>query len=245
MQRAIEIHQEQNGKSLRAICSQAKEECLKEDGKVIKLSKSTLQRCINGGRSHIEAHKKQKLLNKAEEDMIIHNIIESAARGIPLNHQHIKEKVNTITCARRGDSFLGVGKNWTSRFIAGHNDQLGSYWSRALDHSHARAVNPFTHEEYFELLRLTIEGKGRDDVIPPELIYGCDETGFQKGVGQKEQVFGAKGKHVQHQQRSGDRELITAIITICGDGTVLPLAVIFKGKGFQVTWKQNNPMNAS
>jgi hypothetical protein len=72
-----------------------------------------------------------------------------------------------------------------------------------------------------------------------------DESGFQKGVGQKERVFGASGQKIQHQQRSRDRENITVIITICGDGTSTAPAVIFKGEGFQASWKQNNPVNAS
>jgi hypothetical protein len=48
-----------------------------------------------------------------------------------------------------------------------------------------------------------------------------------------------------YQQRSGDRENITVIVTICGDGMTTPPAVIFKGEGFQVSWKQENPLNAS
>jgi len=45
-------------------------------------------------------------------------------------------------------------------------------------------VNPTNHNQYFDLLEKVIEGDGGDDVIPPELRYGVDETGLQKGVGQ-------------------------------------------------------------
>lgn len=37
---------------------------------------------------------------------------------------------------------------------------------------------------------------------------------------------------------------MTVIATICGDGTALAPAVIFKGKGYQVQWAENNPLNA-
>jgi hypothetical protein len=140
---------------------------------------------------------------------------------------------------------MGVGQNWTHRFTSDHNDRIGAYWSKALDKSRAQAVNPNTRADYFALLNTVTEGMGGDDRIPTELNYGVDESGFQKGVGQRERVFGAKGKKIQHQQRSGDRENITVIVTICADGTSTAPAVIFKGEGFQSSWKQNNPANAS
>jgi hypothetical protein len=102
-----------------------------------------------------------------------------------------------------------------------------------------------TKEHYFDLLEQIIEGKGGDDRIPPELIYGVDESGFQKGLGQKERVIGGSGKKRQHQQRSGDRENITVLVYICGDGTSGPPLVIYKGEAFQASWKQDNPLNAS
>ncbi|KIL70546.1 hypothetical protein M378DRAFT_49547, partial [Amanita muscaria Koide BX008] len=80
--------------------------------------------------------------------------------------------------------------------------------------------------------------------IPPELIYGADESGFQSGVGTRERVIGRQGKKVQHQQRSGGRENMTVLVTICADGTSLAPAVIFKGMGYQTSWKQENPLNA-
>ncbi|KZP28033.1 CENP-B protein, partial [Athelia psychrophila] len=74
--------------------------------------------------------------------------------------------------------------------------------------------------------------------------YGVDETGIQPGGGTRERVIGTKGKKVQHQQRDGNRENITVIVSICADGTSLPPAVIFKGLAFQLKWEQDNPLNA-
>ncbi|KAJ7728731.1 hypothetical protein B0H16DRAFT_1232203, partial [Mycena metata] len=112
--------------------------------------------------------------------------------------------------ARWGDEFPadGVGKQWTRRFVSDHHE-LSTYWSAPLDKSRARAVNPMTKKDYFDLLERVIEGKGGDDRILDENIYGADESGFQKGLGQKERVIGETGKKRQHQQRSGDRENIT------------------------------------
>ncbi|EJF61425.1 CENP-B protein, partial [Dichomitus squalens LYAD-421 SS1] len=71
-----------------------------------------------------------------------------------------------------------------------------------------------------------------------------DETGIQEGVGLKERVLGPAGQKVQYQQRSGERENITVVVTICADGTSIPPAVIFKGQAFHTKWKQNNPLKA-
>ena len=86
-------------------------------------------------------------------------------------------------------------------------------------------------------------GEG-EEPIPDELIWGTDETGIQQGLGTRQRIIGPTGKKVQHQQRSGDRENITVIVTICADGTSLPPAVIFKGESFQTSWRQDNPLNA-
>ncbi|KAH7867949.1 hypothetical protein F5879DRAFT_780210, partial [Lentinula edodes] len=71
-----------------------------------------------------------------------------------------------------------------------------------------------------------------------------DESGLQKGVGQKTRGLGGAKKKIQHQQRSGDYENITVLVTICGDGMSIAPAVIYKGEGFHTKWKQDNPLNA-
>ncbi|KAK0451962.1 uncharacterized protein EV420DRAFT_1231729, partial [Desarmillaria tabescens] len=99
--------------------------------------------------------------------------------------------------------------NWAKHFMEKHSHEIQSFWSHPLDHSHARAVNPHTKEEFFTLLEAMIEEGGGDDVIPPELIYRTDETGIQSGIGVKERVYGPQGAKIQHQQWSRDRENIT------------------------------------
>jgi Tc5 transposase DNA-binding domain len=251
MQRAIYIyHQEQRlpkPRSQTKICQQAEAECFQMTKKVVKLSSSTLDRRVKGGQSHKEYHKGQRWLNDEENEAVLLDITLNAQRGFPLTHRRIKEHVDEIARARHGNAFpvTGVGKKWTHRFVSDNKDRISAYWSKPLDHARARAVNPATKVHYFKMLREVMEGDGKDDVIPPELQYGVDESGFQKGVGQKERVFGASGQKIQHQRRSGDRENITVIVTICGDGTSTAPAVIFKGEGFQARWKQNNPLNAS
>ncbi|THV02099.1 hypothetical protein K435DRAFT_817878 [Dendrothele bispora CBS 962.96] len=200
--------------------SDLEQECLQETKKRIKVSETTL-------------HDRE--------------VSFYAERGFPLDHKRLKEHADAIARARHVDNFpeAGVGKDWTARFASDHNDCIGMYWTHALDRSRARAVNAYNHEHYFDLLEEVVEGKGGDDVIPDELKYGTDESGLQRGVGLKTRAFGAKGTKVQQQQRSGDRENITVIVTICGDGTSTTPGVIYKGEGFQAKWKQDNPLNCS
>ena len=178
-----------------------------------------------------------------EEETILKYLVALGDRGFPLNHRRLKELVDVIL--RRpdhyGPEFKGVGIRWTERFVQRHSDRIGMYWSSGLDTKRGRAVNPTANAKWQELLRQLLE----DFNLQAEDIYGTDETGFMTGVGLKERVIGRRGKKVQHQQRGGNRETITVIPTICADGTSIPPAVIFKGKSYQVRWKQNNPLHAS
>lgn len=132
-----------------------------------------------------------------------------------------------------------------SCFVEKHSDHLSSYWCHPLEHSRAHAGNPHTKEAYFNLLEGAIIGEEDKEPVSPELMFATDETGVQQGLGTWQRIIGPKGKKVQHQQRSGDRENTTVIVTICAYGTSLPPAVIFKGELFQTTWRQNNPLNMS
>ncbi len=114
-----------------------------------------------------------------------------------------------------------------------------------MDHSRARAVNPITKEHFYGLLDKVIQGEGEDDVILTENIYGADETGIQGGIGVKHKVYGPADQSIQHEQRGGDHENITVLVSICADGTSLVPPVIFKGKGYNMDWDQENPLNCS
>ncbi len=143
--------------------------------------------------------------------------------------------------ARLGESFQGVGVNFVARWVEQQYQHLDMYFSHSIEHKRGRAVNPKNNEDYFKLLGSTLEKKG----IMADTLFAADESGFQTGTGMKERVVGKVGKKIQYQQRDGNRETITVMVTICADGTAIPPAVIFKGKSYLVKWLQNNPLNAS
>lgn len=105
-------------------------------------------------------------------------------------------------------------------------------------------MNPHTNAAWFDLLGETLMMGDNGQPVAQECIWAADEAGFQPSTGTaQERVISAADKKVQHQQRAGSRENITVIVTIGADGSSLPPAVIFKGKLYQMKWKQDNPAN--
>jgi hypothetical protein len=253
MQKAIDMYHKQHEhpntntkkKGYREVCLEMEQACLRETKMKILLSSSTLQRRVQGGRGIREFNAEKAWLSEQQAEIVITCAVQEAERGFPFSHRRLREHVDEICRARYGDDFPGVGKRWTDRFVEKHSDRLKPYWSRPLDGARARAVNPITKEAFFTTLKSTINGEEGEEPIRPECMYGTDETGIQEGIGTKERVLGGAGKKVQHQQRSGERENITVIVTICADGTSIPPAIIYKGEGYQTSWKQDNPLNAS
>lgn len=45
---------------------------------------------------------------------------------------------------------------------------------------------------------------------------------------------------IQHIQRGGNRENVTVMITVCGDGSALVPTVLFKGKHIMKDWESWN-----
>ncbi|KDQ11614.1 hypothetical protein BOTBODRAFT_135684 [Botryobasidium botryosum FD-172 SS1] len=158
-----------------------------------------------------------------EVTLAISYIGEIGSRGFPLSHERLKQHVDEI------------------RFVEKHSDRIKMSWATPLDSKRARAVNPHTNTAWFCLLKETIVVYK----IVEETTYAADEFGCNGTDGQRERVMGQVKGSPQYQQVGGDRENITVIVAICGDGTPTPPAVIFKGSAFQVSWKQNNPANAS
>ena len=229
---------------LQDICQSAEKGCWAESGVWILLKKSTLSQRLRGVPSQAESNSKKSLLMDDKAQVLITYTLNLADQGWPLSEKRLKEHAASILQAWLGDGFEGISKNWAARFIEKHSDQLTSYWSRSLDKSRAR-VNPVTKKAFFELFEGVLIGDDGQELIPPELIYGVDETGIQCGIGGRVHVLGHVGKKDQYQQRSGDWENITVVVCICADGTSLAPAVILKREGYQAAWAQNNTFKSS
>lgn len=182
-------------------------------------------------------------LTAEETRVIIHYVVEVAACGFPLSHRRLKEHVDEICRAHLGDKFPaeGVGKCWTNQFIEKHSRELKTLWSCPLEVKHGQAVNPAMNEAWFNLVEETFTKYN----IKAHNTYAVDKLGCQPSGGEEERIIGGWKPGPQYQQRDGNHENITVLVTICADGTSTPPAVIFKGTAYQVKWAQNNPANAS
>jgi len=252
MAQAVLLYQEQHLKvnsdgtkplSAKGCCQHMSDCHFMKTGRRLKLNDCTLLRWIKGGKSKAESNADKGWLLPAEVTQVVSYAVEVSNRGFPLSHRRLAEHVNEICIARLGPAFPaeGIGNNWTHRFVLKHSASLTTYWSRPLDTARSRAVNENTNVIWF---RLFYDEKTKYEV-PDSLVYGADETGILPSGGTTQRVIGGTGKKVQHQQRSGDRENITVIPAICGDGSYTSPVIIFKGNAFHTKWAQENPLGAS
>ena len=68
--------------------------------------------------------------------------------------------------------------------------------------------------------------------ILPENLYGMDETGCPPLDQGTQKVVGGRGVKTMHKTGGADWENVTALVTICADGTALHSNIIFKAKRF-------------
>ena len=194
-----------------------------------------------GGRSTIEAHQALQRLTPAEEAILVDFLNESAERGLPQSRRNLTQYANLIRRGRLGADCGEVGDFWAGRFLDRHRDVLQTHWSKPLDTQRAQCMNPEAKKQWFELLEKFVVKAG----IHPENLYGMDETGCPPSDQGTERVIGGRGTKTQHKQGSADRENVTAIVTICADGSALRPTIIFKGQNFMTKWANNNVSGAS
>ena len=108
-----------------------------------------------------------------------------------------------------------------------HHDQLQSHWSKPLDTARACSLNPTAVHHWFNTI---VKEYYIDQNVQPEDTYGMDESGFPPEAARTQRVIGQRGTKTQHEQGSANRENVTALVTICADGTVLRPTIISKAK---------------
>jgi len=78
-----------------------------------------------------------------------------------------------------------VGKNWVERFLARHEDQLHTYWTKHLPSNCAGAVNPTNVHSWEDIVEEEVVVPG----VRPEDMYGMDETHMPPEFAQMQQVI--------------------------------------------------------
>ena len=210
---------------------------LREIGAIHGVPYQTLARLVAGGRTQAEYIAAKQTLTVAEEAVLETFLAERARRGFPLTNRAATEKAQSILLARGVTKPLGV--LWIHRYLKRH-PRLQKYRTTPLERTRANGLNPTAVREYFEVVEEIFAAHNPE----PFQIYGMDEVGINLGLGGRLSVIGEVGKRVQHDQTEGERENVTVIETICGDGTYLKPTVIFKGKNLMQSWGDVNPDDA-
>lgn len=182
---------------------------------------------------------KQKL-SPSQEKMLVDLILVSLDWGVPLTNTDIISYANTILKQIFGEDAEEVGKAWVERFLDWHYDKLQTYWSKPLDTLRANSLNPDAVKGWFKILQEEVVDKN----IPEENIFAMDESGFPPSDQGTQRVVGRVGNKIQHKSGGASRENVTALVTICANGTALPPTIIFKGKYLMQWWCENNVSDA-
>ena len=206
------------------------------------VNRETLRQRIAGRKSRREAGYDMAWFTAEEDQVLINFFIEIAESGFPDTKKYLRERINTLLRAKKGDPTFSIGVNWVDRWLARHKDQLKKYWNTSLDHHRANAVNPTTITDYFSKLHKVLN----EHAIEPDCLWSMDETGLQFNHTPKKRVIGQAGKHQQHSIHHGSREFATIIPLISAAGVCPPPTVIFQGVQMNTTWTgQGNPLNAA
>ncbi|KAF9232929.1 hypothetical protein BU15DRAFT_67020 [Melanogaster broomeanus] len=92
---------EKDRRSLRAICCEATEEMKRREKGHVIISRATLTRRLEGGRSCQQANEENRgWLTSEEEESVVEFCVNLAARGFPLDHRRLKFHVDEILQAR-------------------------------------------------------------------------------------------------------------------------------------------------
>jgi hypothetical protein len=133
-----------------------------------------------------------------------------------------------------------VSERWVSRFLTRHRSLIPK-WTEAMDRVRHAADSGARYKAYFEELHRVMDKYG----IEPQHTYNMDEKGFLLGViGKSKRIFSKiawERGGVKTNIQDGNREWVTCVATICGDGTHIPSLLIFASKNLslQLSWVQD------
>jgi len=136
--------------------------------------RETLRKRIAGRKTWKEVNDDMAWFTPEEDQVLVKFFMEIAGHGFPDTKQYLREHVNILLRAKKGDPTFSIGINWVDCWLECHNDQLKKYWTTSLDNVHAKAFNHATVSNYFlKVLKVLTECK-----IDPDCLWSMDELGL-------------------------------------------------------------------
>lgn len=201
---------------------------IRQAATIFNVPRSTLQHRFHGRPDTKDRQAKQQRLTVAGEDAIVQEIGTLSSWGWPMSNEWLQSFVTNLL-KKKGDT-KELGPNWHHHFLGRHPD-LRTKWSTRVDQNRkgAEGINAVRHwSDLFNEIR-TKHG------IYDEDIYSMAEKGFMKGIAADAKVIIPRGSEAT-TSRPRNREWVTVIEAISGNGVLLPSFVIFEGKAVQEQW---------
>jgi 3-methyladenine DNA glycosylase AlkC len=205
----------------------------REAADAFSVPKTTLIARWNGSQTRKEAHKKERKLTDAQEDVLVEWIIEKGRRNIPLSYSAVAEHARVI-------SNLDIGESWVKKFRTRCEGELKSSWTTGQEKCRAGALNEAVVTDFYNKYE---EVKTQFN-IKTENEWNMDEKGVQLGIGQRVRVLVDRGQKDVQMVEDGNRELVTIIECVSAAGVAMPPSVVFQGKRRDLEWGRNNPCSA-
>nr|GAT54268.1 DDE-domain-containing protein [Mycena chlorophos] len=201
----------------------------------LQVSRSTVQRRIDGTTSRKEAHEHQKKVATAMELVLVGLAKELSHRAVPLTSALLNDYGSKL-------SGQPVGATWARRFLDRYRDQLKIKLADNLESVCASALNRPAVHEYFTILAATIEKYN----IKPQNMYNMDEKGIRLGAATRIAVIVDRDQsEIRNITGPGERDMLTAVECLPAEGPAMRPMIIYQGKKCDRTWSNDNLCNAA
>lgn len=192
------------------------------------LSKTTVWRRTKGVKPREEAHMAKRVLDDAQELVLVEWTKLWGRQGLPPSRRQIRIRAQKLVGREKRPT-----DRWLKDFNRRHPDLVFKK-SRNLDPKQAACFNQTTTQAHFTDLGRAMEG------VKLENMYNGDEIGMQQGGGRKSLpthfAFDVDDEACV-RLRSDNLELVTVIDVVCADGTKLVPGFIMPGSVyFELDW---------
>src|SRR5205085_691826 len=194
--------------------------------KELNVKPSTVQARMNGRKTRIKSHEEQQALTAIEELELVRWITQLTIAGYHPRPGTLKAMAEALIHRRVAQinddgmelvSYPPLGKEWYKQF-RNRYPEINTIVGTAIEMSRMKDASKEVLEKWFETFRSITEFYD----IHPQNIYNMDESGFSIGEIEASRVVVNKKVRQKYQAQPGRQEWVTAVETICIDGTAIP-----------------------
>ncbi len=165
------------------------------------------------------------------------------AIGLPATLPMIAVKANSILARHHdtpGTRPPIVSNKWTKRFLKRH-PEYHKRKQKSINIDRKRTHDPVIVREFFAELDDTLKSYG----ISLSDIYNMDETGFMIGMAKDQVVILLDPKRPTYLASSTNKDYVTVVECVSGDGNVLPPFVALPGQVHMEDWYTGTNLDGS